>query len=639
MHAHSCEMRRRSAILTALAGAALAALAMLAIGPQSGDAADPPAAALCGARAASAPPARFQHVIVIFEENHSYDQVIGPPGSTAAARAPYLNSLAERCGIATEARAATHPSNPNYMAATGGRATRMNTVQDAPSIFDQVSAAGGEWRVYQESMPSNCARADSGFYKTGHNPAIWYSPLAADCARWDVPISELSSDLAADTLPDYAFISPNTCNDMHACRAGESDALAVERGDDWLATWIPRITASPSYQNGSTVVFIAWDEGAGGFDGEDCLAALQDESCHIPLVVLSPYIAPGTRAGGMLTLYSVLRASEDMLGINTHLGLAGQAADLRPAFHLAGAPAPPTPTGLTAALAGAARVALNWSATGTPAGFHVFRNGGRLATVPAGQTSYVDGPIAPGVRVTYRVSAFDGAGNESGRSGRASVTMPGGGERPRVTRPPRVQLAGRTLGRRVPVVVSFAADSPNRLCRYRIDAAAGRTAWRVVARRRRAAVGLAPGQTYRFRARAIDCARRPSPWRTSARQRAVVLQNGSTRIAYTGRWHRLGVAQASHRSQHVACVSGASASIRFRGRAVEWVTTRGPSQGAAAITLDGRAAGEVVTFAAAPRWRRIVSRRAWRRIGVHTLRITNARTGSCIALDAIVVLR
>jgi len=53
-------------------------------------------------------------VLLVWEENHSYSSVIGNPS------APELNSLAAKCGLATEYAALTHPSLPNYMEMTSG---------------------------------------------------------------------------------------------------------------------------------------------------------------------------------------------------------------------------------------------------------------------------------------------------------------------------------------------------------------------------------------------------------------------------------------------------------------------------------------------------------------------------------------
>ncbi len=48
-------------------------------------------------------------------ENHSFGDIIGN-----TAQAPYLNSLAAECGLATNYHNISHPSLPNYIAATSG---------------------------------------------------------------------------------------------------------------------------------------------------------------------------------------------------------------------------------------------------------------------------------------------------------------------------------------------------------------------------------------------------------------------------------------------------------------------------------------------------------------------------------------
>ena len=48
-------------------------------------------------------------------------------------------------------------------------------------------------------------------------------------------------DLAANTLPNYVWITPNMCNDTHDCSTGDGDA--------WLKTWVPQIIASPAWRD------------------------------------------------------------------------------------------------------------------------------------------------------------------------------------------------------------------------------------------------------------------------------------------------------------------------------------------------------------------------------------------------------
>jgi hypothetical protein len=104
------------------------------------------------------------------------------------------------------------------------------------------------------------------------------------------------------------------CNDMHDC--------SVQTGDSWLQAWVPRIIASPSYQAGDTVLVITWDE-------DDSSAGN-----HIPALIVSPYTAPGTRNGSVFNHYSLLRTTEQLLGITTYIGNANSAVSMRSAFGL-----------------------------------------------------------------------------------------------------------------------------------------------------------------------------------------------------------------------------------------------------------------------------------------------------------------
>src|SRR5919199_1429892 len=70
-------------------------------------------------------PRRFHHVVWIWMENKTYSQITRDS-------APYMTRLAATCGLATNYFAITHPSLPNYIAATSG-ATRGINDDNSPS--------------------------------------------------------------------------------------------------------------------------------------------------------------------------------------------------------------------------------------------------------------------------------------------------------------------------------------------------------------------------------------------------------------------------------------------------------------------------------------------------------------------------
>jgi hypothetical protein len=253
----------------------------------------------------SAPPTTYQHVVWIVFENHSYSQVIG---STAA---PYINSLASKCGLATNFFAEAHPSLPNYIAMTSGSTQGITDdglpsahPLSVPSIFSQV----GNWRSLEESMPSNCFLTDSYPYSAHHNPAAYYTGIRTACASLDVPLGS-----TPDTSAAFTFVTPNQCNNMHDC--------SVSTGDSWLSGLLPTILNSAAYTSGTTAIFITWDE-------DDTTS-----NNHIATLVIAPSVPAGTAVGSTFNHYSMLRTTEELLGIGTYLGGAATAPSMRSSFH------------------------------------------------------------------------------------------------------------------------------------------------------------------------------------------------------------------------------------------------------------------------------------------------------------------
>jgi phospholipase C len=313
--------------LLALAAAAVLPLAVISVVGAAASASSAvsrpgPASALCGKLRA---PHAYRHVVWVWMENHSYSTII------RSRQAPYINSLAARCGLATNYHNISHPSLPNYIAATSGlgyagiaRFTPdCNPVAGCTTSARSIFGQGETWRAYEESMPSNCFRVNSGEYAVRHNPPPYYTRLRG-CSSFDVPYSRLATDLARSRLPAFSFITPNVINDMH-------DGTIAD-GDRWLAANLPKIFNSPDYRNGSTVVFVTWDEGEGG-TSQTCATKTTDVGCHVATIVISPSTVPGTRSARLFNHYSLLGTAEQLLHL-PRLGLARSFPTMTAAFRL-----------------------------------------------------------------------------------------------------------------------------------------------------------------------------------------------------------------------------------------------------------------------------------------------------------------
>jgi phosphatidylinositol-3-phosphatase len=251
------------------------------------------------------PPLHYRHVVWILMENTSYVQVVRSPD------APYLTSIARRCGVAANYSAESHPSLPNYIALTSGSTQGITDDDDpsahplaVPSIFSQL---GGRWRVLAESMPSNCAASSAHLYAVRHNPAVYYTNIHTHCERQDIPLAAVP-----DISARFTFVVPNLCHDMHDC--------STRTGDSWLAVFLPKILNTAAYRSGTTAVFVTWDEGSG--------------DNHVATLVIAPSVPRGIDPTQSFSHYSLLRTTEDLLGIRAHLAGAATAAGMRSAFHL-----------------------------------------------------------------------------------------------------------------------------------------------------------------------------------------------------------------------------------------------------------------------------------------------------------------
>ncbi len=284
-------------------------------------AADAGSSAPCGTTTSTT----FTHVLWIMMENHSYNKIIG------SSKAPYINGLAAECGLATNYHNVSHPSLPNYVAATSGLPLSQlgpftpdcNPVPGCTTAATSIFAEGESWKAYEESMPTNCAMANSGEYAVRHNPPPYYTSLAA-CSTDDVPYTQLASDLSSGQLPAFSFVTPNLIDDMH-------DGT-VQQGDTWLSNNLPTILNSSVYKAGSLAVFITWDEGEGGTSNK-CAKNTTDVGCHVAAIVISPSTAPGTMSSVLFNHWSLLRTTETLLGLPL-LDKAATSASMVSAFNL-----------------------------------------------------------------------------------------------------------------------------------------------------------------------------------------------------------------------------------------------------------------------------------------------------------------
>lgn len=238
---------------------------------------------------------RPDHIVIVMEENHAYEQIIG------SSNAPYINSLAQQGALFTNSHAVTHPSEPNYLALFSG-STQGLTDDSCPHTFsgpnlgNQLLAAGFSFTGYAENLPS------AGF--TGcSNPwwNFWAPPYARKHAPWtnfptvpansNQPFTSFPSDYS--TLPTVSFVIPNEQNDMHSG--------SIQQGDSWLQKQMGGYAQWAQTHN--SLLIVTWDEDDSGSGN------------HIATIFVGSSVKPG-QYNESINHYTVLRTVEAMYGLS-----------------------------------------------------------------------------------------------------------------------------------------------------------------------------------------------------------------------------------------------------------------------------------------------------------------------------------
>ncbi len=180
------------------------------------------------------------------------------------------------------------------------------------TIADQLTESGGTWKSYQESLPpqgADMVNKSDGLYTDGtnfaaivpaltpalsssnivalyaakHNPFVYFRSIQ----EGEQPGSDMTNvvgfigwrglyaDLASGSVPTFAFIAPNQCNDQHGrgngtafcaydpkndgTQAGLNPAL-MQAGDVALKQIVTAIKESPVWKESKCGIVIVWDE-------------------------------------------------------------------------------------------------------------------------------------------------------------------------------------------------------------------------------------------------------------------------------------------------------------------------------------------------------------------------------------------
>jgi hypothetical protein len=151
------------------------------------------------------------------------------------------------------------------------------------TIVDELEAKGMTWKAYMQSLPfagsdveywPSTGGTTFKLYAQKHDPFMYFSNIRGSTSRMAdiVPLPQLDYDLATNNVPNFVWISPDQCNDMHGVGNGVPlgypqcsypasglDHGAIQLGDAFLQQTVTKIMNSRAWTRRSLLV-IAWDE-------------------------------------------------------------------------------------------------------------------------------------------------------------------------------------------------------------------------------------------------------------------------------------------------------------------------------------------------------------------------------------------
>jgi phosphatidylinositol-3-phosphatase len=257
---------------------------------------------------------QFGHVFLVVEEHQTYSDVIGN------SLMPYINSLAQKYGLATNYFANSHPSIPNYFMLTAGKLitndeTFSGTVSD-DNVVRELIKAKKTWKVYAESLPSVGFTGSRTPYGKDHNPFVFFTDVLNDPNQLNniVPFSQFGPDLSAGALPNYTYILPNNVDNSRDCPVSQPDCSDDEKrstSDQWLQANIDPLINSAAFKKDGLLI-IVYDE-SDFSDGKH-------GGGHIPALLISSKVLTGKRSDTFYQHQNVLRTMLKALGISVFPG-------------------------------------------------------------------------------------------------------------------------------------------------------------------------------------------------------------------------------------------------------------------------------------------------------------------------------
>lgn len=279
----------------------------------------------------------LDHVFMVYMENKGYNDIVG------STKAPFLNSLINAYGSATQYHGLTHPSLPNYYPVIGGTDFGLTyncatpCIDAETTLVSNIEAAGKTWSGYAQSMPAPGTLEPVGDYSPDQLPFFAYESIANDPARAILvkPLEQMAIDLSSpDTAPNYAWFAANESFNGEGpidfpwgilrfalSQLEPGNPYNIPALDQFLSETVPVVLNSAVWQDPTrkSALIVTFDE-----DNNNTSLGFGNEGNRVVFVVIPSEgaVAAGMRSGAFTASnhynhYSLLRFIEDSLGLPT----------------------------------------------------------------------------------------------------------------------------------------------------------------------------------------------------------------------------------------------------------------------------------------------------------------------------------
>lgn len=268
----------------------------------------------------------FDHVLIIMFENMYRSYIM---------ENDYFSSLAEQGIEMRNYFGVMHPSQTNYISSIA--AELCNVVDDdrpdplpQNTIVDLIEQKGLSWKAYMDgynpvTWSANLVPADEYPYVIKHNPFSSFSNVINSAKRWAKIDNQVGfyNDVAAGSLPNYAWFTPDMWNDGHYLVGTETEPeerapALVEQQANWLRYFFGNLKfpGPDSMLPSSTLVVVTFDESDFEADWDKGKKYTYDGPNQIYTVLLGDNIKPGHQDEGY-NHYSLIRTIENNFSLGT----------------------------------------------------------------------------------------------------------------------------------------------------------------------------------------------------------------------------------------------------------------------------------------------------------------------------------